>query len=93
LNRRHLLQAAAFAPFSSAPNSRRASAQGTGAVTLPPILFLHGNGDHAALWLTTLWRFEANGVPRDRLTALNFADPLARASDAEPQVGRSSTQD
>ena len=24
------------------------------------------NGDHAALWLTTLWRFESNGCPRLR---------------------------
>jgi len=31
----------------------------------PPILMVHGNSDHAALWLTTLWRFEANGWPRD----------------------------
>ena len=24
----------------------------------PPIVFVHGNGDTAALWTTTLWRFE-----------------------------------
>ncbi|MGP8697471.1 hypothetical protein, partial [Pseudomonas aeruginosa] len=43
--------------------------------TLPPILFVHGNGDHAALWMTTLWRMESNGVPRERMAAINFTDP------------------
>ena len=57
----------------------------------PPILFVHGNGDHAALWLTTLWRFEANGWPRGRLLAVNMPDPLARADDAVPQQHRSSS--
>src|SRR5690242_4574734 len=33
----------------------------------PPILFVHGNGDSSALWITTLWRFESNGYPRERL--------------------------
>ncbi len=55
----------------------------------PPIIFVHGNGDHAALWLTTLWRFESNGWPRDRLLALNLPDPLARDDDTVPQPGRS----
>ena len=57
----------------------------------PPVLFLHGNGDHAALWLTTLWRFESNGWPRELLHAVNFPDPLARDDDAVPQPGRSSS--
>ena len=34
------------------------------AADVPPVLFVHGNGDHAALWITTLWRMESNGVPR-----------------------------
>lgn len=59
----------------------------------PPILFAHGNGDHAALWMTQIWRFESNGWPRERLLAFNFSDPLARADDATPQPGRSSTED
>ncbi|MBP8148864.1 MAG: twin-arginine translocation pathway signal, partial [Limnohabitans sp.] len=25
-----------------------------------PIVFVHGNGDSANLWQTTLWRFESN---------------------------------
>nr|WP_246088836.1 hydrolase [Phreatobacter stygius] len=59
----------------------------------PPVIFVHGNGDHAALWLTTLWRFESNGWPRDRLTAFNFTDPLSRNDDAVPMAGRSGTED
>jgi pimeloyl-ACP methyl ester carboxylesterase len=54
---------------------------------------VHGNGDHAALWLTTVWRFESNGVASDRLVALNFTDPLARSDDAKAQPNRSSTED
>ncbi len=57
----------------------------------PPVLFLHGNGDHAALWQTTLWRFESNGWPREHLRAVNFPDPLARDDDAVPQPMRSSS--
>ncbi len=54
-----------------------------------PVLFVHGNGDHAALWMTTLWRFESNGWPRERLMAVNMPDPLSRDDDAVPQAGRS----
>ena len=60
---------------------------------VPPILFVHGNGDHAALWTTTLWRMESNGIPRERMFAINFTDPLARTDDSVPQPNRSSTQD
>ncbi len=61
------------------------------AATFPPIVFVHGNGDTAALWLTTLWRFESNGWPRDRLHAIHLPDPLARDTDDKPQPGRTST--
>jgi hypothetical protein len=60
---------------------------------IPPMLFVHGNGDHAALWITTLWRMESNGVSRDKMFAINFTDPLARNDDAVVQAGRSSTED
>lgn len=60
-------------------------------VGTPPIVFVHGNGDTAALWLTTLWRFESNGWPRERLHAVHFPYPLARDSDERAQPGRSST--
>jgi triacylglycerol lipase len=61
---------------------------------LPPaIIFVHGNGDNAASWITTLWRFESHGWPRERLFALDVPYPLARDDDTQPQPGRSSTQE
>ena len=63
------------------------------AAEVPPVLFVHGNGDHAALWITTLWRMESNGVPRERMAAINFTDPLARTDDKVEQANRSSTED
>jgi pimeloyl-ACP methyl ester carboxylesterase len=56
----------------------------------PPIVFVHGNGDSAALWTTTLWRFESNGWPRERLEAIDLPFPLARSDDTLAQPGRSS---
>ena len=57
----------------------------------PPIVFVHGNGDTAALWQTTVWRFESNGWPRARLHAIDLPYPLARDDDAKAQPGRTST--
>ena len=57
----------------------------------PPIVFVHGNGDTAALWQTTMWRFESNGWPRERLHAIDVPYPLARDDDTKPQPGRTST--
>jgi triacylglycerol lipase len=59
----------------------------------PPIVFVHGNGDTAALWHTTMWRFESNGWPRERLHAIDLPYPLARDEDDKAQPGRSSTED
>jgi triacylglycerol lipase len=59
----------------------------------PPILFVHGNGDTAGIWLTTLWRFESNGWATNSLHAIDIPLPLARDDDAQAQEGRSSTQD
>jgi triacylglycerol lipase len=84
ISRRHLLAAAAALAAASC-------AQGPQADTRPPIVFVHGNGDSAALWLTTIWRFESNGWPRDRLHALQLPYPLARDADDRPQAGRSSS--
>lgn len=58
---------------------------------LPAIVFVHGNGDTAALWHTTFWRFESNGYDRRLLHAIDFANPLARTDDAVAQENRSST--
>jgi hypothetical protein len=59
--------------------------------TMTPILFVPGNGDTAGLWITTLWRFESNGWPRERLHAMEIPYPLARDDDTKEQPGRSST--
>ncbi|MEO9191419.1 MAG: alpha/beta fold hydrolase, partial [Acetobacteraceae bacterium] len=59
----------------------------------PPIVFVHGNGDTAGLWLTMLWRFETNLYPRDRLFALDLRYPTARTRDDTPEPGRSSAHD
>jgi pimeloyl-ACP methyl ester carboxylesterase len=64
-----------------------------GVSEVPPILFVHGNGDHAALWITTLWRMESNGISRERMFAINFTDPLARSDDTKPEPNKSSTDD
>src|SRR4030081_1892380 len=76
-----------FSAFAQAPPAAPSATE------VPPILFVHGNGDYAALWITTLWRMESSGVPRDRMFAINFTDPLARTDDSVPQPNRSSTED
>ena len=58
---------------------------------LPPIVFVHGSGDTAALWMTTLWRFESNGWPRERLHAIDVPYPQQRDADAVAQPGRTSS--
>lgn len=55
-----------------------------------PIVFMPGNGDNAALWQTTFWRFESNGWPRSKLHAVNPPYPLARNDDSKPETGRTS---
>ena len=57
---------------------------------LPPIVFVHGNGDTAAQWSTTVWRFESHGWPAERLHAIDLPYPLARDADDVPQPGRTS---
>ncbi len=94
LSRRTLLKSAATLPLLAANFPSPVLAQsGSAASSATPILFVHGNGDHAALWITTLWRMESNGVPRERMFAINFTDPLARNDDAVAQANRSSTED
>ena len=77
----------------SAPQAQTASTPSAAADVCRLFLFVHGNGDHAALWITTLWRMESNGVPRERMLAINFTDPLARNDDKVEQANRSSTED
>lgn len=66
------------------------SAPALGQSADPAVVFVHGNGDTAAIWHTTIWRFESNRYPRDRLFAIDLKFPSARTVDAKPQDGRSS---
>ena len=75
---------------SSSALALAACATGPSMTALEPIVFVHGNGDSAALWQTTIWRFESNGWPRDRLHAIDLPYPLARSEDARPEPGRTS---
>ncbi len=59
----------------------------------PPIVFVHGNGDTAGTWQATVWRFESNGWPRDRLYAIDMPLTYARDDDTKPQAGRSSADE
>jgi hypothetical protein len=97
VSRRSILKGVAALPLVANSFGFGAAAQSNPAASrasqVPPILFVHGNGDHAALWTTTLWRMESNGLARDRLFAINFTDPLARTDDGVPQKDRSSTED
>ncbi|WP_375414788.1 hydrolase [uncultured Bradyrhizobium sp.] len=97
LSRRTVLKGTAVLPLAAHGFGFGAAAQTSaapaGAADIPPILFVHGNGDHAALWMTTLWRMESNGIPRDCMAAINFTDPLARTDDTVGQPNRSSTED
>jgi Lipase C-terminal domain/Lipase (class 2) len=94
ISRRVLLKGAAVLPLAANSFGFGAAAQtSAGGADIPPILFVHGNGDHAALWMTTLWRMESNGISRDRMFAINFTDPLARTDDTVAQPNRSSTED
>ena len=85
-----LITAAAFT-LTGALGSSGCAYSPTARSEVPPIIFVHGNGDSAAVWQTTLWRFESNGWPRNRLFALQQPYPIARDDDGKDQPGRSSS--
>lgn len=58
-----------------------------------PIVFVHGNGDDATKWVPTMWLFESNGHPAERLYAVRFTDPAARRENSKAEAHRSSTTD
>jgi pimeloyl-ACP methyl ester carboxylesterase len=95
VSRRTMLKGVGGLAWLAGPLTRGAFAQTaqTALGEVPPMLFVHGNGDHAALWITTLWRMESNCIARERMFAINFTDPLARNDDAVAQPHRSSTED
>jgi hypothetical protein len=95
LSRRTVLKGAGALPLVAQNFGLAARAQTAAAAAgeIPPVLFVHGNGDHAVVWVTTLWRMESNAIPRERMSAMNFTDPLARADDSMPEPNKSSTED
>ncbi|MBR0715359.1 hydrolase [Bradyrhizobium liaoningense] len=94
LSRRTILLGASALPFATAKFGTVAWAQTAPPPgEVPPILFVHGNGDYDALWMTTLWRMESNGIARERMMALNFTNPNARSDDKVEQPDRSSSED
>ena len=58
---------------------------------MPPVVFVHGNGDSGALWINNIWRFEANGYKHNQLFAIDFSYPSALSDDSKIQPFRSST--
>lgn len=58
-----------------------------------PIIFVHGNGDHAGLWDNTIWRFESNGYPRERLFAVDLPNPLGSSTTTAREPNRSTPED
>lgn len=93
LNRRLLLTAAASTVAALLAGCAASGASPASHSARPPIVFVHGNGDSAALWMSTLWRWESNGWPTDRLVALNMPYPSSRDDNGKPQDGRSSSDD
>lgn len=59
--------------------------------TPPPIVFVHGNGDDSTRWIPTMWLFESNGYPADRLFAIRFHNPVARTDNTRDEPARTST--
>ena len=84
----------AFALGQQQPAPRRQAPAGE---PMPPVVFVHGNGDSGALWINNIWRFEANGYKRNQLFAIDFTNPSAVTHDvcledsSGQQVGCSST--
>src|SRR5476649_1645077 len=94
LGRRALLAgAASLAPTLALGQQPQGQPQGRRDPSGPPIVFVHGNGDSAALWINNLWRFESNGFKRGLLFAVDLANPNARSDDSKPQDYRSSTDE
>ena len=81
MSRRSILMGASALPWLAGSLARPTFAQTTptAPAEIPPILLVHGNGDHAALWITMLWRMETNGVPREK----NVGDQFHRSPRAQ----------
>ncbi len=58
-----------------------------------PIVFVHGDSDTSALWITQMWRFESNGYAADKMFALDLAHPGAPQDNTKKEDNRSTTKD
>jgi len=58
-----------------------------------PVIFVHGNGDHAGLWDNVIWRFESNGYPASRLFAVDLPNPSASSTLTAVELNRSTPED
>ena len=76
-----------------APTLRATTTTSIAAGERPPIIFVHGNSNVSSLWHTTIWRYESNGWPRDRLFAVDFPYPTARDDDSVAQASRSGSDE
>ncbi len=97
LSRRSILLGVGSLPFAVASLRTGALAQTVPAAQnaeVPPILFVHGNGEYDALWMTTL---VADGIQRRRARSHDgdqfHRSAMARSDDKVEQAGRSSTED
>lgn len=93
IRRRTLLAGAAALPAVPRQPTAQELRERPAGQEVAPILFVHGNGDSAALWMPTIWRFESNFYARSRLFALDMRLPTARRVDAVREAGRSSTEE
>ena len=58
-----------------------------------PIVFVHGDSDTSALWITQMWRFESNGYSSSNMFALDLAHPGAPQDNTKKEDNRSTTKD
>jgi pimeloyl-ACP methyl ester carboxylesterase len=58
-----------------------------------PVVFVHGNGDHAGLWDNVIWRFESNGYPASRLFAVDLPNPSASSTLTAVELNRSTPEE
>lgn len=93
MKRRGLLVGAAALWPAAALGQQAPRRQAPASEPMPPVVFVHGNGDSSALWINNLWRFEANGYKRGHLSAIDFSYPSALSDDSKIQPFRSSTAD
>lgn len=88
-----LLAAQSATPTATATATATATKTTARAAAPIPVIFVHGNGDHAGLWDNTIWRFESNGYPRDRLFAVDLPNPMATSSVSARESNRSTPED